>query len=71
MSPSELIAIGERLYGPLWRSRLAEALGVNVSTVRRWATAATAIPKRTALAIKALEAAPREPEQKRPTQGFV
>ena len=55
MSPSDLIAAGERIYGPQWRSKLATALGVDVSTLRRWTTGQVAIPRTTALAVKRLE----------------
>lgn len=37
MTPQELQAIGLRLYGPAWRSRLAEVLGCHRSRVSRWA----------------------------------
>jgi len=52
MSPSELIEAGERLYGPKWRKPLAEALGVDISTLRRWATAERAVPKVAAMAVE-------------------
>lgn len=35
MTPKELRAIGERLYGPRWQTRLAEAIPVDPRTVRR------------------------------------
>lgn len=54
MSPSELIEIGERLFGPQWRKPLADALGVDVATLRRWATARVAVPRVAALAIRLL-----------------
>jgi hypothetical protein len=54
MTPSDIIAAGEQLYGQKWRKPLADALGVDVSTLRRWTSADTAIPRRTALAIQAL-----------------
>lgn len=53
MSPSDVIAAGERLYGPNWVKPLAEALDVNPSTVRRWA-AGTAVRRANALAIQRL-----------------
>jgi DNA-binding transcriptional regulator YiaG len=37
MSPSELRAIGEKLYGPRWQTKLARALPVSARTVRHWA----------------------------------
>lgn len=33
-----LRAIGEALYGPQWQSPMANDLGVNSRTVRRWIT---------------------------------
>jgi DNA-binding transcriptional regulator YdaS (Cro superfamily) len=45
MSPDELRAIGERLWGRWgWQTRMAEALRVDGSTVRRWLSGATTIP---------------------------
>ena len=35
---------GESLYGALWQSELARALGVADRTVRRWVAGDTAIP---------------------------
>lgn len=37
MTPSELRAVGELLYGERWQSPLAKDLGVNDRTVRKWA----------------------------------
>jgi hypothetical protein len=41
MTPDErremLIRAGEALYGPSWHAPLADALGINVRTVQRWA----------------------------------
>lgn len=54
MSPSELIEAGERLYGQHWRQPLADLLGVDISTLRRWATAEKAVPKPVALALRLL-----------------
>jgi hypothetical protein len=36
MTPAELRAIGERLYGSRWQTKLARALPGNPRTVRRW-----------------------------------
>jgi hypothetical protein len=36
MTPSDLRALGETLYGPRWQSQLARALPVNPRTVRYW-----------------------------------
>lgn len=61
MTPSELIAAGERLFGEHWRKPLAEQLQVDVSTLRRWASGKVPISSVAALAIKHLvRAAPRK-----------
>ena len=44
MTPDLLRDAGEALYGPLWQSELARALGVNGRTVRRWMAKDNAIP---------------------------
>lgn len=36
LTPPVLAEIGAALYGPDWRSRLADRLGVNRRTVTRW-----------------------------------
>ena len=52
MSPKELKSAGERLYGYGWQTRLAEALAVDGSTVRRWVSGAVAVPGPAAAAIR-------------------
>lgn len=37
--------VGEALYGPSWRAKLAAALNVAERTVRRWQDGDTAIPE--------------------------
>lgn len=37
MTPTDLRMIGECLYGELWQSQLARALGISDRTMRRWA----------------------------------
>ncbi len=54
VTPSEIIEAGERLFGSNWRQPLADALDVNIATLRRWTSAQTAIPKRVAMAIQFL-----------------
>jgi hypothetical protein len=54
MTPSELIAAGERLFGKYWRKPLAITLRINVSTLRRWATGKVPITPIAALAIEQL-----------------
>jgi hypothetical protein len=45
LTPKELREIGERLYGVWgWQTRMAEALKVDGSTVRRWVSGAVPIP---------------------------
>ena len=45
MTPATLTAAGEALYGPLWQSDLAQALGVNRRTVSRWKSGQNEIPE--------------------------
>lgn len=53
MTPSELIAAGMKLYGNWgWQSRLAEALGVDASTVRRWVSGQVPVPGPVAVAVR-------------------
>lgn len=54
MTPAELNAAGERLYGAQWRAALGRALDVSDRTVRRWAAGEWPIPRPAALAIEAL-----------------
>jgi hypothetical protein len=45
MTPAELSEAGRKLYGKWgWQTRLAEALKVDGSTVRRWVSGAVPIP---------------------------
>jgi len=55
MTASELAEIGARLYGPHWQTKLAEVVGVDDSTVSRWARGVSAIPGPAALAIRQLD----------------
>lgn len=53
MSPSELRDAGVELYGDHgWQTRIAESLGVDGSTVRRWVSGAVAIPNPVAAAVR-------------------
>lgn len=55
MSPDQLRAVGEELFGRWgWQTRLAEALRVDGSTVRRWLSGATVIPGPAAVAMELL-----------------
>lgn len=52
MTPDELREACVELYGDWgWQTRLAEALGVDGSTVRRWVSGAVPIPNPVAAAI--------------------
>ena len=52
MTPEELKAAGVELYGGWgWQTRMAEALGVDGSTVRRWVSGAVPIPNPVAAAL--------------------
>lgn len=44
MTPTDLRAAGEALYGPQWQSALAESLGVNRRTIRRWLSGQFQVP---------------------------
>ena len=44
MTPDLLREAGEALYGPLWQSELARALGVADRTVRRWIAGERPVP---------------------------
>lgn len=56
MTPEDIKTRGEALFGPLWQTPLAAALGMNRTTVHRYATGALPIPPKVALALSALEA---------------
>lgn len=44
MTPADLTAVGEALYGPRWRSLLGADLGVQYRTVRRWCAGTSPVP---------------------------
>lgn len=52
MTPDELKSAGQALYGRGWQTRLAEALGADGSTVRRWVSGAVPVPNIAAAAIR-------------------
>jgi DNA-binding transcriptional regulator YdaS (Cro superfamily) len=54
LSPDVLRAAGEALYGAVWQSALAHALGVNPRTLRRWLSGEIAIGAEYAPRIAAL-----------------
>lgn len=53
MTPKQLAEAGVKLYGERgWQTRMAEALGVDGSTVRRWISGAVPIPNPVAAALR-------------------
>ena len=45
MTPAKLERVASLMYGSTWQTYLAEALGVDRTTVYRWYTSQFAIPK--------------------------
>ena len=71
MSPDELRAMGERLWGRWgWQTRMAETLRVDGSTVRRWLSGASTIPGSAEVALELLlkeaERAEQQPTKRPP-----
>lgn len=57
-TPADLAVAGKRLFGAWgWQTRLAAALEVDGSTVRRWVSGATPIPNPVKVAIRLMLAA--------------
>lgn len=55
MTPEQLRKIGEQLYGNWgWQTKMAEALKVDSSTVRRWLSGKVAIPGPAEVALELL-----------------
>lgn len=55
MTPNKLRQIGEQLFGSWgWQTKLAKALRVDGSTVRRWISGTTAIPGPAEVALELL-----------------
>ncbi len=55
MTPDELRQIGEELFGAWgWQTKIAKALRVDGSTVRRWISGATTIPGPAEVALELL-----------------
>jgi DNA-binding transcriptional regulator YdaS (Cro superfamily) len=52
MTADELKEAGRALFGKGWQTRLAEQLGVDGSTVRRWVSGAVPVPNPAAVAIR-------------------
>jgi hypothetical protein len=51
MTAADLKKAGPKLFGYGWQTRMAESLGVDGSTVRRWVSGAVPIPNPAAAAI--------------------
>jgi len=60
-TPTDLRAAGEALFGAWgWQTRLAEALEVDGSTVRRWLSGAAQIPNPVKVALRLMLEARRQ-----------
>lgn len=60
MTRHELTKIGKSLFGPLWKSKLARALGRDYTTVNRWTKGDHDIPETAARRIRELESQQQE-----------
>lgn len=63
MSADELKKAGRALYGHGWQTRLAEALFVDGSTVRRWVSGAVPVPGPAEAAIRCFQRETTPPDQ--------
>ena len=54
MTPDQLRAAGEALYGNRWQRQLSAELGIAERTMRRWLAGRFAIPADVATRIKAI-----------------
>ena len=54
MTAADLRALGEALYGSRWKSELARALGIHLSTLRNWTSGHQRVPPARVLEIRAL-----------------
>jgi hypothetical protein len=54
MTPQEFECIGKKLYGPKWKTKLANALKRHPSMIWRYVTGANEIPMVVELAIRSL-----------------
>lgn len=60
MSPADFHAAGEGLLGYGWRRKISRALGVDYSTVKRWAAGGSPVPQYVVAALEFLAAVPRQ-----------
>jgi DNA-binding transcriptional regulator YiaG len=60
MTPGQLSAAGQSLYGAQWQTALARRLGVDDRTVRRWLAGDRAIPLIAERLIELLRRYPKE-----------
>jgi len=69
LSPDDLRIIGETLFGPWgWQTRLAEALEVDGSTVRRWISGAVPAPHPVKVALRLMLEAGASPRVTEPAR---
>lgn len=61
MTPDDIRAAGEKLYGARWRAPLAEALGIGRATLWRWTSGRDEIPVKIELAIQQLAVKKKAP----------
>ncbi|MBS3648833.1 hypothetical protein KEU06_09465 [Pseudaminobacter sp. 19-2017] len=54
LSPADLEAKGEFLFGPQWRGPMSDLLGCDLSLIYRYMTVKVPVPKTFALALEAL-----------------
>ena len=72
MTPDTLKAIGEKLFGGWgWQTKLAKALRVDGSTVRRWISGASVIPGPAEVALELLLTAHEGTKKKPPIRNMA
>lgn len=54
MTPDQLRAAGEAMYGPRWQRQLSHDLGIAERTMRRWLAGTFAMPDDLAPRVKAI-----------------
>lgn len=69
MNQQQIAKIGVEIWGDRgWQTRMAEALGVDGSTVRRWVSGALPVPNPAAVALNCLLERSRSNSQVAPKQ---